>query len=146
MANDNAFKVILDTLPPKPCRSRLEPFAELIRELRRRGRTYREIARILSERCDIHAPRSTVNDFIRARSQRTRNSQKCGSHKKNARSQNSVLLPKSKIATETGLAMDEIQKRIADLRRRSVPTKAESQPFNYDPGKPLYIPPKPKKS
>jgi hypothetical protein len=146
MTTENTFKTILDSYPPKPSRSRLEPYAELILGLHRRGRTYREIARILSEHCDIQTSRSTVNDFIRARSKRTRNSQKCGSREQKTRPQNSVLLPKTEIPAETGLAMDEIQKRIADLKRRPVPTKAESQPFNYDPDKPLSLPPKPKKS
>ena len=34
---------------PKPPRSRLEPHATLIEEMRRRGWTYREIARVLAE-------------------------------------------------------------------------------------------------
>ena len=37
-------------LPPKPPRSKLEPHRELIRELRRKGRTYREVARLFHER------------------------------------------------------------------------------------------------
>lgn len=44
------FETILDSFPPKSSRSRLEPYAKLIMELHRRGRTYREIVRILSER------------------------------------------------------------------------------------------------
>lgn len=35
----------LSDLPPKPPRSKLEPHRELIRELRRKGRTYREVSR-----------------------------------------------------------------------------------------------------
>ena len=34
----------IDNLPDKPPRSKLEPHHELIRELRRKGRTYREVA------------------------------------------------------------------------------------------------------
>ena len=34
------FQDILDSLPEKPARSRLEPYRELIEELRRRGRTF----------------------------------------------------------------------------------------------------------
>jgi hypothetical protein len=40
------MQAILDRLPPKPPRSKLEPHAELIQELRRRGRSYREISGI----------------------------------------------------------------------------------------------------
>jgi hypothetical protein len=39
-------KNILEPLPEKPPRSKLEPHRELIRELRRKGRTYREVARL----------------------------------------------------------------------------------------------------
>ena len=134
MTTEDTFKAILDSYPPKPSRSRLEPYAELILGLHRRGRTYREIARILSERCDIHAPRSTVNDFIRARSKRTRNSQKCGSREQKTRHQNSALLPKSKIPAETGLGMDEIQKRIEDLKNRPMPIETPVAALPLRPG------------
>ena len=40
----------LANLPPKPPRSKLEPHRELIRELRRKGRTYREVALLFEER------------------------------------------------------------------------------------------------
>jgi hypothetical protein len=52
---DDKFGGLLDSLPEKPPRSRLEPYSELIVELRRRGRTYREIARILAEKCKVQA-------------------------------------------------------------------------------------------
>src|ERR1017187_5089462 len=51
---DDKFGGLLDSLPEKPPRSRLEPYSELIVELRRRGRTYREMARILAEKCKVH--------------------------------------------------------------------------------------------
>src|SRR5437667_8511019 len=54
-------------MPAKPRRSRLEPYRDLINELRRRGRTYREIADILAEKCQLRAAASTVNRFLRKR-------------------------------------------------------------------------------
>ena len=67
---DIRFAEILDSLPPKTPRSRLEPYRELIREMRRRGRTYREIAQVLGERCQVRIAPSTVHEFVirRARS------------------------------------------------------------------------------
>lgn len=61
------FKAILDTLEKTPARSRLEPYGELIDELRRRRRTYRDIARILTEECKFNTSRSTVHDFVQSR-------------------------------------------------------------------------------
>jgi hypothetical protein len=153
MTTKEAFEAILDSFPPKPSRSRLEPYAELILELHRRGRTYREIARILSERCDIRTSRSTVNDFVRTRAKIKRNLERRAVPE--PKTQSSASLPKtedgftgrvqSDLSPETGMAMDDIQKRIAALKRRPVPTKAgSSQLFNYDPDKPLHVTPKTK--
>jgi hypothetical protein len=146
MTNQDEFRTILDALPPKAVRSRLEPYAELIHELRRRGRTYREITHILSERCGIQTSRSTVNDFVCARSKKTRNLQKRGSRETKARPENSVLLPQTKAPTETGLPMDDIQKRIAALKSRPIPaTEKDIKIFQYDPEQPLTLPSKSQK-
>jgi hypothetical protein len=59
------LKKILDTLPKKPPRSRLEPYRELIEELRRRGRSYRDIAVILAEKCRVQVTGSGVHDYLR---------------------------------------------------------------------------------
>ena len=143
MTKQDEFRTILDTLPPKATRSRLEPYAELIHELRRRGRTYREIARILSERCGIQTSRSTVNDFVCTRSKRTQNSHKRGSLEPKARPENSVLLPKTKTTAETGVTTEDIQKRMAALKSRPIPvTETNLKIFHYDPEQPLTLPAK----
>ena len=54
-------------LPPNPPRSKLEPHRELIRELRRKGRTYREIARFLAERLGLQVAPSTLHSFVKVR-------------------------------------------------------------------------------
>ena len=64
---DEVLQAILDSLPPKPPRSKLEPYVELIQELRRRGRSYREIAGILANRCGVNAGTHTVYNFVRVR-------------------------------------------------------------------------------
>jgi hypothetical protein len=61
---DDRFQDILDGIPEKPPRSSLEPYRELINELRQRGRTYRDIAHILSEKCQLRAAASTVYRFL----------------------------------------------------------------------------------
>jgi len=57
----------LASLPPKPPRSKLEPHRELIRELRRKGRTYREVARLFEERVGFHVAPSTLHSFVKVR-------------------------------------------------------------------------------
>lgn len=48
-----AAQSILESLSPTPPRSKLEPHREFICELRRRGRTHREVARIFQERLGL---------------------------------------------------------------------------------------------
>src|SRR3984885_3107818 len=57
----------LSDLPPKPPRSKLEPHRELIRELRRKGRTYREVARLFQERLGFYVAPSTLHSFVKVR-------------------------------------------------------------------------------
>jgi hypothetical protein len=70
---EDEFQGILNSVKEKQGRSRLELYGELIDELRRRGLTYRYISDILTEKCQFHVSKSTVNDFLRVRSRRKRN-------------------------------------------------------------------------
>jgi hypothetical protein len=67
------FQDILSKVTKKSGRSRLEPYGELIDELRERGLTYRDISDILTAELQFQVPKSTVNDFVRERSRRRRN-------------------------------------------------------------------------
>ena len=50
---DPTLLSLLETIPQKPPRSKLETHRELIRQLRRKGCTYRDIVRILHERVGL---------------------------------------------------------------------------------------------
>jgi hypothetical protein len=65
---DNEFKALLDSIPDKPPRSRLAPYFELIEELRRRGRTYRDIVAILADKCHVRVAHSTLHAYLKNRS------------------------------------------------------------------------------
>jgi hypothetical protein len=58
---------ILESLPPKSPRSKLEPHSELTRELRRKGRTYREVAQLFHERLGLYVAPSTLHSFVKVR-------------------------------------------------------------------------------
>lgn len=64
---NDQMKAVIQELPDKPPRSRLEPYKEFIEELRRRGRTYKDIASILAEKFSIHVTPAGVHDFVRRR-------------------------------------------------------------------------------
>ena len=64
---DPTLLSLLDTIPQKPPRSKLETHRELIRQLRRKGCTYRDIVRILHERVGLDVAVSTIHSFIKVR-------------------------------------------------------------------------------
>ena len=59
------LKEILNSLPPQPPRSRLEPYSELIEAMRARNWTYRGIARVLAEKCGVQVSPSNLHHFVK---------------------------------------------------------------------------------
>ena len=68
-------QTILESLPQKPPRSKLEPHRELIRELRRKGRTYREVAKLFNERLGLYVAPSTLHFFVKVRAKHNKHTQ-----------------------------------------------------------------------
>lgn len=139
---DDKFQDILDSLPEKPPRSRLERYSKLIDELRRRGRTYRDIAGILAEKCQLQVSVSTVHDFVRVRSH-------IAKHQRIATprisSDDVGRSPRMNLAKGKAPPIDEVQRRIAALKLRRAPAKASPKQFQYDPSEPLHLPAKTRK-
>ena len=52
----------------KPFQSKLEPVAQVIRDLRRHRRSYREIAQILRDEHGVAVDRTTIWSFVKVRS------------------------------------------------------------------------------
>jgi hypothetical protein len=69
------LRTILEYSPQKPPRSKLEPHRELIRELRRKGRTYREVVRLFHERLGLHVALSTLHSFVKVRAKHRKRTQ-----------------------------------------------------------------------
>ena len=130
---DTDLKKILAELPVKPPRSRLEPYREFIEELRSRGRTYRDIAEILAEKCALRVTASGVHDFVRARAK----------DRSVGRGTRSNPLPVSNpVAAETSPApasSKEVQRKIAALKARSTVVEPGPPAFEYDPDQPLRL-------
>jgi hypothetical protein len=142
---DDKFQDILDSLPKKPPRSRLEPYRELIVELRRRGRTYRDIARILAEKCKIQMAASTIHDFVRVRSRPMPKVPK--RHLLAVQTKGSATVATARMtgrnsANRERPPNDDVQQRIADLKRRPAPAQSRLTQFHYDPSEPLRVLPK----
>jgi len=139
------FEEIVNSLPEKPARSRLDPYRDLIKELLSRGWTYRETSRILFEKCGVRISFSTIHHFVHARSR---------SKLKPSKSQPRILEKKTAIPTVKneekeivivgkGVSVnDEVYQRIAALKQRPPLSENSSKLFHYDPDEPLHLPQK----
>ena len=70
MSLDEQIADFLATADDRPPRSKLEPYADLIRGLRQRRWTYRKIAAALRERFGLATGKSSIHDFVRVRARR----------------------------------------------------------------------------
>ena len=126
---DTDLKKILAELPIKPPRSRLEPYREFIDELRSRGRTYRDIAEILAEKCALQVTASGVHDFVRTRTRAKDRSAGRGTKSNSL----PVTKPVASVSSEEG------QRKIAALKARNTTTEPSPPAFEYDPDQPLRL-------
>jgi hypothetical protein len=132
---DDRLKAILESVPKKHPRSKLEPFTELIRQLRRRGHTYRGIARILTEKCDMVVASSTV---VRFAATLARNKRKYSKHPDRTKSRSEV--PPIVEVNVTSAALDaNLWKRIEALKKQPAKIANSSKQFQYDPDQPLQL-------
>jgi hypothetical protein len=132
---DEKHRSILEALPDKSPRSRLEPYHELIFELRQRGRTYREIERILADQCQFKVSCSAINNFVRN-----------DVRKKKKLPQRPMPGAIERVATNVAngqnLPSDEVYRRIAELKQQPVVSQEIPEAFRYDPDEPLHLIPK----
>ena len=116
-----ALQTILESLPEKLHRSKLEPHRELIRELRRKGRTYRDLARIFHERLGLHVAPSTLHSFVKVRAK----------HRKRTQFE---LPPPESIATEL-----PVPDRLAALKAKPTAREAKHPRFVFRENEPLTL-------
>ena len=136
---DPIISRLLDELPDKPPRSKLESHADVIASLRRKRHTYREIAEFLREHLGIAVSPSTIHDFVRVR--RGRRKLNVGSAQDRVPTDPK---PHSRLkATENPSAADEAaRQRIAALKRRT-PAEEPQPLFKYEEDEPLKLNRKP---
>lgn len=108
-------------LPPKPPRSKLEPHRELIRELRRKGRTYREVARLFHERLGLYVAPSTLHSFVKVRAKHRKRTQ--------------FELPSTELTTAPSPAFD----RVVALRAKPGAPNSKSVRFVFRENEPLTL-------
>src|SRR6202140_1901311 len=110
---DPTLLSLLDSIPQKSPRSKLETHHELIRQLRRKGCTYRDIVRILHERVGLEVAVSTIHSFIKVRAK----------HRKQVQYELPPLEPQSSV--NSGMSSEGVASRIAALKAKPVEQKAK---------------------
>jgi hypothetical protein len=134
---EKALQAILDSLPPPRRRSKLEPYAALIRALRARGRSYREIVTILRERCGLRVAVHTVHHFVQTRvpkKARLRPSRRPSSRP--VRSSLDAGLSPSPSSSD---GQEDVWARIAAVKQRAPSSAAEPKAFEFDEHEPLQL-------
>ena len=134
---ENALQAILDSLPPRRRRSKLEPYAALIRALRLRGRSYREIVTILRERCGLRVAMHTVYHFVRARAQKN-----AAPRPPRRQPSGPVRRASEAHASPSPLSPggpDDVWARIAAVKQRPPASATEPKAFAYDENEPLQL-------
>ena len=126
---DKELEDLLRRLPQTPQRSRLAPYAELISELRVRGWSYREIARILAEKCGIQVSYRNVHHFVQIREITT----------EAAVARKSQPTTPNEEPTHGRLRGPDISQRIAALKKRAARPEHEGLDFEFDPTVPLRL-------
>lgn len=146
---DPKFKTVLSKLPPKQPSSRLEPYRHLILEMRKRGRSYREIANVLRQSCGMKVGSSTVNDFVLAR---PKSSTKCvggGNYELSVTNRNNEALVgnistcKNKKCVEVSIstpkALEGIARKIKAVKDQPPTSHKKKLLFEYNPDEPLRL-------
>jgi hypothetical protein len=107
----------------------------LIRALRARGRSYREIVAILRDRCGLHVAMHTVYHFVRARAQKNgiRPPRRQLSEPERSSSAAGASPPPSSSDRQ-----EDVWARIAAVKRAPA-LAAEKKAFEYDENEPLQL-------
>ena len=113
---EDKFHNILSKVTKKSGRSRLEPYGDLIDELRARGLTCRDISDILTDELKFHVPKSTVNDFVRERARRRRNAARQISRR--VAPPSPVVHKAAPLQAGQGPSDEEVRQRIAAMKAR----------------------------
>lgn len=134
MLTKDQLRQLLEDLPRRQPRSRLDPYRELIGEMRRREYSYREIARFLAERCGVAMSHNAVRNFVKQ-------------HWSEISASPTTLPPPSTIRAQTEAREnrarpeqpDAVRARIASLKSRPQPEATDRTTFRFDPTQPLQL-------
>lgn len=125
---DDETRAALDEIAQKAPRSKLEPYQDVIRQLRRKGHTYEEVAQFFAEKLNLKVAPSTIYAFVRVRARRH--------HRLRVElpPENSSRTPRPAISGND----EDVRRRIEELKRRR-PPEPEKPLFDYNENEPLRL-------
>jgi hypothetical protein len=125
------IRQILAELPHRRERSSLEPYRELVLEMRRLGYSYREMARLLADRCGVKISHAAVHNFVR------RHTRRLAAEPPHARPEVGMGR-RAEARGANARELGDVRDRIAALKRRTSSSGTMDEPdFRFDPDKPL---------
>ena len=132
MLDEAQIQALLQELPERAVRSGLEHYRELVLELRRRSFSYRQIAKLLVERCGFEISHSAIHDFVRKHGATPALVKPSGSEEPPA-----TFAPRRNPKPHG--ADPAIRERIEALKRLKPAPQVEEIGFRFDPAKPLHL-------
>jgi hypothetical protein len=139
VAMDPNISKLLDEIPERPPRSKLELHADVIAALRQKRRTYSEIAEFFREHLAITVAPSTIHDFVRVRRRRGKRNTASPGEPHTGKPRDDVTPP----VTNSSAGDNDAQRKIAALKSRT-PAEPPQPVFAYDENEPLTLRRKPK--
>ena len=145
---DQRTEDFLKDTPEHPMRSRLEPYRNLIRELRRKRYPYRKIVAILRDHFALQISKSSLHDFVKVRSRSTSKNRiqlaipPCSQSviPKVAASVPDETTPIGQAASSLPDTQADVYARIEELKRRKrTPVPEPKFKFHYEEGEPLRL-------
>ena len=142
------FEAILKTLPPQTPRSRLHPYSELIREMRKRKRSYREITEVLRDQFGLKAGISTVRDFLRAQTKSKTKHRERNNHNLHTTRNRKALTATNKErealagTARTQKAFESTERHFQESMQSRLSKLSNRPRFEYNSEEPLRILPK----
>ncbi len=137
------IRQLLDAVPHRSP-SKLEPHAAVIRELRKKRRTYNEIAQFLEQHLQLRVAPSTLHYFVKSRANQAREQK---ARERKLPEPAPVAAPQEPItltepAPEEAFPGDAVRDRIRTLKNKPVPAAVEPARFEFNPDQPLTLQPK----
>ena len=130
---DERVRGILEQIAEKPPRSKLEPHLAVIQDLRRKKRTYHEIAEFLGEHLSLRVAPSTIHAFVKVRARRR-------PQRLQIELPTAPVMETAPAAWGLGTgAESKVRHSIEALKRRRPTEKVEKPKFEYNQDEPLRL-------